>query len=130
MVAHHVLGEGLDLLVTGFLLRLLGGIDVDNVGGIGDMRDLRIGWLGTLREEAFTICSSSLLASAALSAFVILWSPLRPDMAHDPRRSGREESSPEGRYRDRSGEVTASSRPDTPVETPAERPHLIFRLSV
>ena len=36
-------GEGLDVLVAGFLQRLLRRGDVDHAGGVGDMRDLRIG---------------------------------------------------------------------------------------
>src|SRR5690242_4835317 len=41
VVAHHVLREGLHLLVAGLGERLLGGVDVDHAGGVGDMGDLR-----------------------------------------------------------------------------------------
>jgi hypothetical protein len=51
VVAHHIFREGLDLLVAGFGDRLLGGVDVDDARGVGDMRDLRVGGLCALRQR-------------------------------------------------------------------------------
>ena len=51
MVAHHVLRERLDVLIAGLLDRLLGGGDVDDPCGVGDMRDLGIGGLCALRQR-------------------------------------------------------------------------------
>src|SRR6185437_11565136 len=50
MVAHHVFGKGLDFLVAGFLQGLFRRRDVDHTGGVGDMRNLRIGRFGALCE--------------------------------------------------------------------------------
>src|SRR4051794_19657278 len=51
MVADHIVGERLDLLVAGFGFRLFGRVDVDHPGGVGDMRDLRVGRLRALRKS-------------------------------------------------------------------------------
>jgi hypothetical protein len=46
VVLDHVFGERDHLFVLRHLDRLLGGLDVDLSGGVRDMRNLRIGWLG------------------------------------------------------------------------------------